>query len=108
MNKITSEIEFKEICQNDGFHVFMFTTKWCGDCIYIKPFLPSIENQFSNMNFYELDRDDCLDLAREMDILGIPSFVCYKDGKEISRFVSSLRKTKEEIVAYLEKTVREA
>ena len=46
MKTIHTVKEFNEICQNNGIQVFLFTTKWCGDCIYIKPFLPSIEKQF--------------------------------------------------------------
>ena len=60
MKTIHTVKEFNEICQNNGIQVFLFTTKWCGDCIYIKPFLPSIEKQFDQMNFYELDRDECI------------------------------------------------
>lgn len=101
MKKINNQEEFLEVSKQEGTQVFLFTTKWCGDCIYIKPFLPSIESEFDQFNFYEVDRDECMDLAREMGIMGIPSFVCYRDGKEISRFVSSLRKTKEEIVDFL-------
>ena len=99
--------EFKNVCQNDGYNVFLFTTKWCGDCIFIKPFLPMIENEFSQMNFYEIDRDELIDLGIELEIMGIPSFVTYKDGEEVSRFVSSLRKTKAEIEAYLNETIKE-
>ncbi|MDD8056320.1 MAG: thiol reductase thioredoxin, partial [Thomasclavelia ramosa] len=35
-------------------------------------------------------------------ILGIPSFVAYNDKEESGRFVSKLRKTKEEIQAFID------
>jgi len=38
----------------------------------------------------------------ELDILGIPSFVAFDQGKEIGRFVSKLRKTKEEIIDFID------
>ena len=37
-----------------------------------------------------------------LDILGIPSFVAYNDKEESGRFVSKLRKTKEEIQAFID------
>ena len=46
-----------------------------------------------------------MDIAQELEIMGIPSFVSYLNGKEISRFVSSLRKTRPEIEAYLNDTI---
>lgn len=107
MKVLHTKEDFLETTKLNGFQVYLFTTKWCGDCIFIKPQLPSIEQAFPEMMFYELDRDECIELAQDMEIMGIPSFVTYKDGKEVSRFVSSLRKTKEEIVEYLNKTHKE-
>lgn len=105
MVPIHSKEEFLEKIQDSCVVVFLFTTKWCSDCLFIKPFLPSIEDDFPDILFYEVDRDQCLDLAIEHEIMGIPSFIAYKDGKEITRFVSSFRKTKEEIEDYLQVTV---
>lgn len=105
MQTISNREQFEQATKQDGIQVFLFTTKWCGDCIFIKPFMPSIVEKFNTCTFYEVDRDVCLDLAVELEIMGIPSFVSYKDGKEISRFVSSLRKTREEIEEYLNQTV---
>lgn len=48
-----------------------------------------------------MDRDEFIDLCIHHDILGIPSFVAYKNDKELGRFVSKNRKTKKEIEAFL-------
>lgn len=84
--------------------VFLFTTAWCGDCHYIKPFMPEVTEKFSDFNIVELDRDEFMDFAQEQDVMGIPSFITYNEGKEISRFVSRDRKTQEEIERYLTET----
>ncbi|MCY7914757.1 thioredoxin family protein, partial [Bacillus haynesii] len=42
-----------------------------------------------------------IDTCAEWDIFGIPSFLVFKEGNEISRFVSKDRKTKEEIEQFL-------
>ena len=99
MKQIHNEQEFNTAIQNDKISVILFTTKWCGDCMVIKPFMPSVEATY---DFYEIDRDEMMDLAQELEIMGIPSFVSFKNGKEVSRFVSSLRKTRPEIEAYLD------
>ena len=105
MTDIKNKDEFLKALDNTGIQVMMFTAFWCPDCMYIKPFLPEIEEEFSNLQFYSLNRDHCMDIAVEYEVMGIPSFICFKDGKEISRFVSTLRKTKEEIEAFLTKTI---
>ena len=53
-------------------------------------------------SFITVDRDQFIDLCRELDIFGIPSFIAYHQGKEIGRFVSKDRKTKEEIQKFID------
>lgn len=67
--------------------------------------MPKIEENFSNMKFYIANRDTLMDVAIQYDVLGIPSFICFCQGKEVSRFVSTLRKTKEEIETFLKNTM---
>lgn len=108
MKKIHNKEEMEQVIARPGIHMFLFTAPWCGDCIYIKPFMPELEKKYADqMDFYELDRDECLDLAIELGIMGIPSFVAYKDGKQISSFISSLRKMKAEIEQYFDQTIEQ-
>lgn len=106
MKNIESLEQFEEVKNQEGISVFLFSTSWCPDCLFINPFMPSIEEEFKELNFYHVDRDQFMDLAVSLEVMGIPSFVSYKNGEEISRFVSTLRKTKPEIEAYLNQTIK--
>ena len=81
--------------------VFFFTADWCGDCRFIYPMIPKIEQEFPTFRFVEIDRDQFFELASTWNIFGIPSFVVTKEGKEIGRLVNKQRKTKEEISCFL-------
>ncbi|MEG2708315.1 MAG: thioredoxin family protein [Vagococcus sp.] len=81
--------------------VLFFTADWCGDCVLIKPHMPEIEESFKEFSFVQIDRDAYIDLCQQWDVFGIPSFIAIEDGKEMGRFVSKDRKTKEEIIAFL-------
>lgn len=81
----------------NGKVVLFFTADWCPDCRFIKPAMPEIEQDFSNYTFYEVDRDENIDLAAELNVFGIPSFIVYDNGKEIGRFVNKDRKTKQQV-----------
>lgn len=100
MDKLTSIEEFQSL-KNNGKHIFMFSADWCPDCRFIDPFLPEIEDENKEFTFVYVDRDQFIDLCAELDIFGIPSFVAFSDGKELGRFVSKDRKTKEEIENFI-------
>ncbi len=96
--------DYKKAIQNKS--ILLFTANWCPDCMFIKPFIGEIVEQYQDYIFYSVNRDEMLELCQELDILGIPSFVAFDQGKEIGRFVSKLRKTKEEIIDYLPNRVK--
>ena len=102
MITIHTREEFDQAIQSSAVSVMLFTTKWCGDCMFIKPFMPEVEKEFENFNFYEIDRDEMLDLCKDMDVLGIPSFVAYRNGQEVGRYVDKLRKTQQQIQAFID------
>lgn len=86
-----------------GKYILFFTAGWCPDCRFIKPAMPEIEKDFPEFTFLQVDRDENIDLAAELNIFGIPSFVAYADGKEIGRFVNKDRKTKQQVEDFLRK-----
>ena len=81
--------------------VFFFTADWCGDCRFIKPFLPEIEVENPDFTFVEVDRDQYMTVAQKWDVYGIPSLVVVGDGREIGRYVNRDRKTKSQINDFL-------
>ncbi len=86
----------------EGKSIIYFTTTWCPDCFIIKPHLKGLEEKYDAYTWYQVDRDDMLDLCQHLGILGIPSFLAYENGAEIGRFVSRMRKTKEEVEAFID------
>lgn len=100
MEKLASVEKFHELTK-EGKHIFMFSADWCPDCRFIEPVLPELEEEFSDYTFVYVDRDQFIDLCGELSIFGIPSFLAYQDGKELGRFVSKDRKTKEEIENFI-------
>ncbi|MCA0171541.1 thioredoxin family protein [Bacillus sp. RAR_GA_16] len=100
MKKFEKHEEYLEAIK-EGKSIFLFSADWCPDCRVIEPFLPELEEKYGDMDFYYVDRDDHIELCQEMDIFGIPSFVAFKDGEETGRFVSKMRKSKEEIEEFL-------
>ncbi len=63
--------------------------------------MPEVTAKFPDFKFVYVDRDQFIDLCAENDVYGIPSFIAFRDGNEIGRFVSKERKTQEEIEAFI-------
>ena len=101
MKKLESMEQFNEM-RSSGKHIFMFSADWCPDCRVIEPVLPEIEAKYRDYNFVYVDRDQFIDLCIELDVFGIPSFIGYRDGQELGRFVSKDRKTQEEIENFIQ------
>jgi thioredoxin-like negative regulator of GroEL len=109
MRRITEEAAFREEVAGDRLTVAIFKTTWCKDCHYIEPFIADVEAAYADrLTMLEIDRDDMADLCSELNILGIPSFIAFRQGQEIVRFVSKLRKTREEIEQFLDRAVEVA
>jgi thioredoxin-like negative regulator of GroEL len=109
MQKISTEDKFNEQILNDKTTVAVFKADWCKDCHYIEPFMPDLESHYAEqLTFVHIDRDELPDLCSHYNILGIPSFIVFRKGQELTRFVSKLRKTREEIEQFLNRSLEVA
>lgn len=97
--KISDLKSYKKAIQ--GHSMIVFSTTWCPDCHFLKTFIDDIVHDNPDWVFYYIDRDEMVDLCIELEIMGIPSFIAYDKGIEVSRFVNKLRKTQEEIQAFI-------
>jgi thiol-disulfide isomerase/thioredoxin len=106
MEKILTEQAFNEKISQIKPTVAVFKTTWCKDCHYIDPFMPDVESKYGDrLDFIHVDRDELPDLCEKYNVLGIPSFIAFVQGEETIRFVSKLRKTREEIEEFFDKIV---
>ncbi|MFP3443289.1 thioredoxin family protein, partial [Pantoea sp. SIMBA_133] len=65
MKKFEKHEEYLEAIK-EGKSVLLFSADWCPDCRVIEPFLPELEKEYSEMDFYYVDRDDHIELCQEM------------------------------------------
>jgi thiol-disulfide isomerase/thioredoxin len=106
MEAIRTKEQFEQLTSGDHTTVIVFKTTWCPDCHFIEPFMPELEKQYTGqIQFFQIDRDELPAVCEQERVLGIPSFIAYKNSKELIRFVSKLRKTRDEIETFLQRTV---
>ncbi len=106
MQRISEEQAFRELTGREQLTIAVFKAGWCKDCHFIEPFMPDVEAAYAGkISFIEIDRDELPDLCSELNILGIPSFIAFRGGQELIRFVSKLRKTRDEIEQFLDRAI---
>ncbi|WP_126427191.1 thioredoxin family protein [Brevibacillus marinus] len=107
MKEITSQAEFEQAIRSTKPVVVKFYTTWCPDCHRIEPFMPEVEAAYrEKLEMVAVDRDKFPELAQQLDVFGIPSFIAFQEGRELIRFVSKLGKSREEIEHFLERTIQ--
>lgn len=70
---------------NKPLVVVKFSATWCGPCRASAPIFAQISEAFPSVIFVEVDVDKAKELADKYDIQGLPTFVYFKNGREVSR-----------------------
>ncbi|WP_436859765.1 thioredoxin family protein [Staphylococcus caeli] len=99
MKQLESEQQFEELKQQQT--VFLFTADWCPDCKVIEPELPQLEAKYTEYTFISVDRDKFMDICIDHGIMGIPSFLVFKNGEQIGSYIGKERKTIAQIDSFL-------
>ena len=78
----------KEI-KSDKLVVVDFWASWCGPCKAMSPILEDLSKEMKNVVFAKVNVDENTDLPSKLGIMSIPTFVVFKDGKEVERIIGS-------------------
>lgn len=97
--------EFYDVVESEERVIVYFYTKWCPDCYSVKPFLTILEEEYKQIHFYSFDRDNSIELAKHLEIFGIPSFIIFQNGDEVSRYVDKARKSYTQVKEFIEKSL---
>ncbi|AZZ65708.1 thioredoxin [Metamycoplasma phocicerebrale] len=68
----------------EGKAIVAFRAVWCPPCQMIGPELERLASEHDEINVFDLDVDQNIDLAREMGVSSIPALFYYLDGKIVN------------------------
>ncbi|KAJ5933924.1 hypothetical protein N7454_006253 [Penicillium verhagenii] len=88
---INSFAQFREIVDSKEPSVIDFSATWCGPCHMAAPAFAkySEETAFAQVKFYNVDVDDQPDIASQVGIRSLPTFVSFKGGEKIEEQASA-------------------
>jgi thioredoxin 1 len=69
----------------DRLVVIDFTATWCGPCKMIGPIFEQLSNKYLGVAFLKVDVDECGEIAMKYQVQAMPTFVFFKNKKEVDR-----------------------
>ena len=78
----------KDVLKSEKPVLVDFWAQWCGPCLLMVPQLEQAAAQLGDkVKVYKLNVDENPAASTKYGIMGIPSLLLFKDGKEVKRLV---------------------
>jgi len=77
------------LADNERLVVLDAFATWCGPCKVIAPQVVKFSNAYPEARFYKIDVDECPDVAQELGIRAMPTFMLFKDGEKVEEVVGA-------------------
>lgn len=71
---------------------------WCGPCRVIGPDIVKLSDSYSHARFCKVDVDEHPEIAAELEVRAMPTFIFFKDGEKIQQVVGANKPAIEAIV----------
>lgn len=75
-----------------GVSIVDFFATWCGPCKMLAPVFEELSGEMNEANFFKVDVDQALDVARKYSITTVPTMIIFKDGEVVDKMVGFVPK----------------
>jgi thioredoxin 1 len=77
-----------------------FTAAWCGPCKMLAPLLEELAEEWQGKaQVYKMDVDTSPEIPLKLGVMGVPSLILFKNGKEAAR-ITGFRPKKQLLAAF--------
>ncbi|KAF2871768.1 thioredoxin-like protein [Massariosphaeria phaeospora] len=75
--------------EKDSLLVLDCFATWCGPCKVIAPQVVKFSDNYPDARFYKIDVDEVPDVAQELGIRAMPTFLLFKNGEKVGEVVGA-------------------
>jgi thioredoxin 1 len=88
---IVNDLNFDtEVLKSDKPVLVDFTATWCGPCKMIAPMIDELADETAGQyKVAKLDIDEAQAVAAKFRVMGVPTLIAFKGGKEVNRHVGA-------------------
>jgi thioredoxin 1 len=103
VHNLANKAEFTAALKDNNVTVLDCFAVWCGPCKVIAPQVVKFSDEFTSAHFVKLDVDKVPDVAQELNIRAMPTFLIFKGEKKVAEIVGANPKA---LHAAIEKAVK--
>ena len=96
---VTKENFDSEVMKSEKPVFIDFWASWCGPCQMVAPVVEELSEEIPDVKFAKVNVDEQPELARQFQVMSIPTMVLLKKGKVVDTTVGA--QPKEDIVKFL-------
>ena len=93
---LTKETFESEVLTSEKPVLVDFFATWCGPCMMVAPIVEEIANEHPELKICKVDVDEEPEIARDFQIMSIPTLLVFKDGELTAKAVGA--RSKEQIL----------
>lgn len=100
-----TDLNFREVIEGNHLVVVDFWAPWCAPCRMMAPIIDELAKEYSGkILFGKLNVDENPEKPAEYGVMSIPTFLVFKDGVLVDRFVGAVPKKvlEQKLVKHLE------
>jgi thioredoxin 1 len=83
---------FDEVIGGDRPVFVDFYATWCGPCQMMMPVIEELAKEAEDFTVAKLDIDQAPEVAAKYNVMSVPTFILFKDGKEAARMMGAMPK----------------
>ena len=92
MEKELNSKNFDEVIGGDKPVFVDFYATWCGPCQMMMPVIDELAKEAKDFTVAKLDIDQAPEVAAKHNVMSVPTFILFKDGKEAARMMGAMPK----------------
>lgn len=90
----TEETFTNDVLNGKGIALVDFWASWCGPCRMLAPTIDELSEELDDVLVGKVDVDEQQALARQFNVMSIPTLYIFKDGEPAGRIVGLVPKDK--------------